>query len=137
MRVTLIHNPGAGKHGKDELEKLLSLIREAKHEVRYQSAKDDDWAKALEAPADLVAVAGGDGTVSRVAKRMIGRGVPLAALPAGTANNISTTLGLVGRPLEELVRGWNDARRMKLDIGVAQGPWGRRYFVEGFGVGMR
>jgi diacylglycerol kinase (ATP) len=25
---------------------------------------------------------------------------------------------------------------MKLDIGVAQGPWGRRYFVEGFGVGL-
>jgi diacylglycerol kinase (ATP) len=136
VRVTLIHNPGAGSHGKEDLERLLALIRDAQHEVRYQSAKDDDWAKALEEPADLVAVAGGDGTVSRVAKRMLGRGVPLAPLPAGTANNISTTLGLVGRPMEELVRGWKNARRMKLDVGVAQGPWGRRYFVEGFGVGL-
>jgi diacylglycerol kinase family enzyme len=104
--------------------------------VRYQSAKDDDWVKALDEPADFVAVAGGDGTVSRVAKRLVGRGIALAPLPAGTANNISTTLGLVGRPLEALVRGWKDARRMKLDVGVAQGPWGRRYFVEGFGVGL-
>jgi diacylglycerol kinase family enzyme len=136
VRVTLIHNPGAGKHGKEELDKLLELIREAGHEVRYQSARDDDWVKALDQPADLVAVAGGDGTVSRVAKRLVGRGIALAPLPAGTANNISTTLGLVGRPLEELVRGWKDARRMKLDVGVAQGPWGRRYFVEGFGVGL-
>jgi diacylglycerol kinase (ATP) len=136
VRVTLIHNPGAGKHGKAELDRLLDLVRDAGHTVRYQSAKDDDWVKALDEPADLVAVAGGDGTVSRVAKRLVGRGIPLAPLPAGTANNISTTLGLVGRPLEELVRGWKGARRMKLDIGVAQGPWGRRYFVEGFGVGL-
>jgi diacylglycerol kinase (ATP) len=136
VRITLIHNPGAGKHGKDDLERLLGLIRNAGHEVSYQSAKDDDWAKALDAPADLVAVAGGDGTVSRVAKRMAGRGIALAPLPAGTANNISTTLGLVGRPLEELVRGWKNARHMKLDIGVAEGPWGKRYFVEGVGVGL-
>jgi diacylglycerol kinase family enzyme len=136
VRVTLIHNPGAGKHGEEELEQLLSLIRDARHEVRCQSAKDDDWPKALEAPADLVAVAGGDGTVSRVAKRLVGRGVPLAPLPAGTANNISTTLGLVGRPMEELVRGWKNARRMKLDLGVAEGPWGKRYFIEGLGIGL-
>jgi len=136
VRVTLIHNPGAGKHDKEDLERLLCILREAQHEVRYQSARDDNWAKALEEPVDLVAVAGGDGTVSRVAKRMAGKGVPLAPLPAGTANNISSTLGLAGRPLEELVRGWNNPRRMKLDVGVAHGPWGRRYFVEGVGIGL-
>jgi diacylglycerol kinase (ATP) len=136
VRVTLIHNPDAGKHGKSELEQLLSLLKKAGHQVSYQSAKDDDWAEALKEPADLVAVAGGDGTVSRVAKRMIGRGIPLAPLPAGTANNISTTLGLVGRPLEQLVAGWKGARHMKLDVGVALGPWGRRYFVEGVGIGL-
>jgi diacylglycerol kinase (ATP) len=136
VRVTLIHNPGAGKHGKEDLQKLLDLMRDAGHEVRYKSAKDDDWVKALDEPADLVAVAGGDGTVSRVAKRLVGRGIALAPLPAGTANNICKTLGLLGRPLETLIRGWKDARRMKLDIGVAQGPWGRRYFVEGFGIGF-
>jgi diacylglycerol kinase family enzyme len=115
---------------------MLDLIRGAGHEVRYQSAKDDDWAKALDQPADLVAVAGGDGTVSRVVKKMAGRGIPVAPLPAGTANNISTTLGIVGRPLEELVCGWAQARRVKLDVGIAEGPWGKRYFVEGVGVGL-
>jgi diacylglycerol kinase family enzyme len=104
--------------------------------VTYQSCKDDGWAEALDAPVDLVAVAGGDGTVARVLKKMVGRGVPLAPLPAGTANNISTTLGIVGRPLEELVRGWEGARRVKLDVGIAEGPWGRRYFAEGVGIGL-
>ena len=136
MRVTLIHNPGAGSQSEADAQKLMNLLEDAGHEVHYQSAKDDNWHKALEQPAELVVVAGGDGTVSRVAKRMVGRGIPVTPLPAGTANNISRTLGLVDRPWEELVRGWENARRVKLDVGIAQGPWGERYFVEGVGAGL-
>ena len=136
MRVTLIHNPGAGKQGKQNGEQIVELIEAAGHDVRYQSSKDDGWKNALKKPADLVAVAGGDGTVARVARRMAGRGIPVAALPSGTANNISRSLGLVERPFEELVRGWPDARRVKLDVGLAKGPWGERYFVEGIGMGV-
>lgn len=136
MRVTLIHNPGAGKQGKDNAESLVALLEDAGYEVRYQSSKDDGWKKALQKSADLVAVAGGDGTVSRVAKKMAGRGIPLAALPSGTANNISRSLGLVERPFEELVRSWREARRVKLNIGVVKGPWGKRKFVESLGTGL-
>ena len=136
MRITLIHNPGAGRtdhRGKDE---LVALLEDAGHAVHYQSSKDDDWDEALDAPADLVVAAGGDGTVGRVARRMAGRNVPVAALPAGTANNIARTLGLVDGTPEELVRGWEGARRIRLDIGLAAGPWGKRSFVEGVGVGL-
>lgn len=136
MRVTLIRNPGAGKQGKQNGEQIVELLEAAGHDVRYQSSKDDGWKNALKKPADLVAVAGGDGTVARVARRMAGRGIPVAALPSGTANNISRSLGLVERPFEELVRGWPDARRVKLDVGLAKGPWGERYFVEGIGMGV-
>ena len=136
MRVTLIHNPRAGKQGKQNGEQIVELLEAAGHDVRYQSSKDDGWKNALKKPADLVAVAGGDGTVARVARRMAGRGIPVAALPSGTANNISRSLGLVERPFEELVRGWPDARRVKLDVGLAKGPWGERYFVEGIGMGV-
>jgi diacylglycerol kinase family enzyme len=34
------------------------------------------------------------------------------------------------------VRGWESARQVPLDIGVAAGPWGERYFVEGIGLGL-
>ncbi|HWA38974.1 MAG TPA: diacylglycerol kinase family protein [Burkholderiales bacterium] len=136
MRVTLIHNPGAGAQGEHGREGLLALLREAGHTARYVSARDEDWKKALEESADVVAVAGGDGTVARVAKAMLGRGIPLAPLPAGTANNISRTLGLAGRHWEGLARAWPEARRMKLDIGIAEGPWGSRRFVEGVGAGL-
>ena len=135
MRVTLIHNPGTGSQGRGDAPGLKELLDSAGHKVRYQSSKDEHWRRALEEPADLVVVAGGDGTVARVTKRMVGRGVPVALLPCGTANNIARTLGLVERPFEELVHGWESARRVKLDVGIAAGPWGERYFVEGVGVG--
>ena len=136
MRVTLIHNPGAGKQGNGSADDIVALLQGAGHKVRYKSSKDDGWKKALKKPADLVVVAGGDGTVARVTRRMVGRGVPMALLPSGTANNIARTLGQIERPFEELVRGWESARRMKLDVGVAHGPWGERYFVEGVGAGV-
>ncbi|HET7298142.1 MAG TPA: hypothetical protein VFI89_05465, partial [Burkholderiales bacterium] len=69
-------------------------------------------------------------------RHLAGRGIPVAALPAGTANNISRSLGLVERPFEELIRSWPQARRVKLDVGIAEGPWGTRQFVEGIGAGL-
>lgn len=136
MRVTLIHNPGAGTREAAHLEKLLGLLRAQGHAVRYQSAGEDNWPAALAEPADLIAVAGGDGTVARVAKRMGGSSRPLAVLPSGTANNIARALGMAQTPLEELVRGWSEARHTRLDLGVASGPWGERVFIEGIGAGL-
>jgi len=132
----LIHNPGAGRQGAKDANKLCGFLAEHGHDVRYRSAKEDGWKKALKKKADLVVVAAGDGTVAKVARRMVGRGVPMSVLPSGTANNIARTLGLVDRPFEEIVRGWENPRRVKLDVGVVNGPWGERYFIEGIGAGI-
>lgn len=135
MRVTLIHNPGAGRRGAGAAT-LRRLLEQRDYDVRYRSAKEDGWKAALRKRADLVIVAGGDGTVAGVARRMVGRGVPVAVLPCGTANNIARSLGLVERPFEELLRGLDGARRVKLDVGTVTAPWGKRYFVEGVGAGL-
>jgi diacylglycerol kinase (ATP) len=136
VRVTLIHNPGAGKQDGNTAKALLKLLRRAGHKPRYQSAKDKGWHRVLDKRAGLVVVAGGDGTVASVTRHMVGRGVPVAILPAGTANNIARSLGLLKKPFEELVGSWRDARRVRLDVGIASGPWGQRYFVEGLGAGL-
>ncbi|MCU1692791.1 MAG: diacylglycerol kinase catalytic region [Frankiales bacterium] len=52
---------------------------------------------ALELGADLVVVAGGDGTVRSVVTALTGTGVPLALLPSGTGNLLARNLGI---PLE-------------------------------------
>ena len=135
MRVTLIHNPGAGRQENDA-KALMKLLRGAGHKPRYQSSKDKGWDRVLDKRADVVVVAGGDGTVAAVARRMVRRGVPVAVLPSGTANNVARSLGLLKKPFEELVRSWRDARRVPLDVGLASGPWGERYFIEGIGAGL-
>lgn len=135
-RVTLIFNPNAGDDRQPTIGQLEALIREAGFRFRAQSAKEAGWSKVLKRPTDIVAVAGGDGTVTKVARRLIGRDIPIAVLPLGTANNISKTLGIVDMPVTRLIPSWRDARRVTFDAGIARGPWGERYFIEGAGVGL-
>ena len=65
-----------------------------------------NWKKLLQDPGDLLVAAGGDGTVRKVAIAAADAGVPFAALPIGTANNIAKTLGLLG-DARDLVRSWD------------------------------
>lgn len=142
MRVTLIHNPQAGRGhcGAPGRAALEQLIRGHGHALRYQSTAEPDWKRALDADTDLVAVAGGDGTVGRVARALVGRGVPFTVLPTGTANNVSKTLGLTlglgESPWARLVAGWPGGRLVAFDVGLACGPWGEARFIEGCGAGL-
>ena len=136
MNVTLIHNPEAGKEQQSSGEELTRMVEAAGHAVRYQSCKRAGWREALDQPADLVAIAGGDGIVGAVARELVGRGVPATILPMGTANNIAGALDIRGPELKDLIAGWTTARRMKFDVIAAQGPWGARYLIEGIGIGV-
>src|SRR5690242_6478542 len=100
----------------------MAMIKGAGHEVLYQSSKED-YAAALKAPADLIAVAGGDGTVRKVATRLIGRRLPLTILPCGTANNIAKSLGIQQSPTR-LIAGWPSATHKAIDVGSLRGPKG-------------
>ncbi len=135
-RVTLIFNPNAGDNRQPTIGQVEALIREAGFKYRTQSAKEEGWTRLLKRPTDIVAVAGGDGTVTKVARRLIGKDVPIAVLPLGTANNISRTLGIVDLPVTLLIPSWKAGRRVTFDAGIARGPWGERHFIEGAGLGL-
>src|SRR5688572_25464205 len=134
MKITLIHNPGAG--GGQDASGLVRLITEAGHHVRHGSTKQD-WKPLLKLPADLVVAAGGDGTVRRVALAAAEHGLPFAVIPIGTANNIAKTIGLLG-DAGELIESWSASPRARqpFDLGEAVAPWGRERFVEGVGAGL-
>ncbi len=134
MHITLMHNPTAGDEQHSQ-EMLLETLREAGYEPYYQSTDENNFSHALESPGEFVVVAGGDGTVNKVIKHLIGCDIPIAILPLGTANNIAKTFGIVGS-LKALIAGWASARRRKFDIGVAEGPWGVAHFIEAIGVGL-
>jgi diacylglycerol kinase (ATP) len=134
MNVTVIHNPQAGR-GDVSAEALCAELRAAGHEVSYTSTKGGDWKAAVQDPGDVVLAAGGDGTIAKVARRLVDRETPLAPLPLGTANNIGRALGVEGS-WRDLVRSLGSAEPRPFDVGIAEGPWKRRVFLEGTGFGL-
>ena len=134
MRVLLVHNP---KSGDDDHagEQLARLIEDAGHDVSYCLSKED-WRHSLDGTVEVLAIAGGDGTVGKVARATAGHTVPIAILPTGTANNIATWLGLSGRPAADLIAEWSSAVRRPFDLGLAHGPWGEFGFLESVGIGL-
>jgi diacylglycerol kinase (ATP) len=135
MRVTLIHNPKAGDEAHSRSE-LSTTLADAGHDVSYHSIKADGWKEALAGPTDMVAAAGGDGTVRRVVKELAGSDVPLTLLPLGTANNIARTLGFGDAAVAELVRAWPSARKRPFDVGKVESTSGGTQFVEAVGGGL-
>jgi diacylglycerol kinase family enzyme len=133
VRALLCHNPNAGNkgHDRDAIEAALKL---AGHDVRYASVKDENFKSLLEKPVDLIVAAGGDGTIAQVLTTLPDRGIPVAILPLGTANNIARSLGIAGTP-QELVEMWDVDHACPVTLGSATGPWGTTLFVEGFGIG--
>ena len=119
MRVTAIYNPEAGQKPLTR-QRLAALLDRAGYLATLVSATGGRWKDALDDPGALVVVAGGDGTTAKVAKRLAGRGVPLAILPVGTANNVARSFGLDGR-LDELIARWSDATPTPVDLGLARG----------------
>jgi diacylglycerol kinase family enzyme len=135
MRLTLFHNPSAGD-GRHVREEFVVGLQRAGHEVRVcvEGARREDVDRCLDDPGDAVVVAGGDGSVRRVAIRLAGRNVPVAILPLGTANNIARALGLPEDPID-VIRQIDSMVPCRYDMGRMAAPWGRNFFVEGAGFG--
>jgi diacylglycerol kinase (ATP) len=133
VRTLLLHNPNAGARHPDA-ETLMKSARAAGFSPTYQSVKSKDYKAALSRDWDLVIVAGGDGTVARAARGLKDRSIPVAILPVGTANNIARSLGIVGEP-DALLPRLLTAQILRLDLGLATGPWGKTNFLEAVGLG--
>jgi diacylglycerol kinase (ATP) len=134
MRVTIIQNPHSGD-GALTGAQFVTLATSAGHKATYASMEDPAAvAAALGAPTDLVAIAGGDGTIRDIARRLIGRDTPLTIVPTGTANNLAKNFGIAGEP-EALVNGWDGGAQVAFDTALARGCCGPRVMLEGAGIG--
>jgi diacylglycerol kinase family enzyme len=99
-----------------------------------------DWEKIETSAVDFIVVAGGDGTVRKLAhelldRRLIDKKLPIALLPLGTANNIAKTLGKKGEP-EEIIQGWKEHEIKKFDVGRIEGIKKHKFFIERYGYGV-
>ncbi|MGH3305581.1 MAG: diacylglycerol/lipid kinase family protein, partial [Streptosporangiaceae bacterium] len=87
--------------------------------------------RAVEAGAALVVAVGGDGTVRACAQALAGTGVPLAIVPAGSANLTAHALGLPGRIVPALQVAFRGQDR-RIDLGTADGA----VFTAMAGIGL-
>ena len=102
-RVLLIHNPTSGSWNARRLDRFLKPLAEDGTSIDVRRTRKCGDARALAAEvaprdADVVAIAGGDGTVNEVVNGLAAGTPPIAVLPLGTANVLAAELGIPARP---------------------------------------
>jgi diacylglycerol kinase family enzyme len=96
MRLALLANDasGAGEASSAAAALRAAGAEVAVHDARAVCAPDGDTAAVVAARPERIVVAGGDGSVGGAAELAATLGVPLAVVPAGTANDFARALGL-------------------------------------------
>lgn len=139
----LIYNPNAGGLVRSRARRVwraLETLREAGHRVTpVPTAGPGDAtrlaAEAVASGADLVLVAGGDGTINEALNGMAGSAVPLAPLPAGTANVLCMELGL-GSSMRGVARRLGTLQPERIAVGRMVSGGYSRYFLLMAGAGL-
>jgi YegS/Rv2252/BmrU family lipid kinase len=112
--------------GEDGLPELRAALAAAGvdepqwYEVPKSRYAPKQARRALDDGAGLVVVWGGDGMVQRCIHAVAGSGVPLAVIPAGTANLLASNLG-IPKDLHAAVDVALHGIARPMDVGVANG----------------
>jgi diacylglycerol kinase family enzyme len=130
LRPFLLINPRSGRGGPSVGE-LADAAAERGIEPCVLQPGQDAADVARGADADVVGVAGGDGSLAPVAEVAIERGVSFVCVPFGTRNHFARDLGLDRRdPLAALDAFGGDERR--IDVGRVDG----RLFLNNVSFGV-
>ena len=120
--IHIIINPASGTE-----EPILSYLNKSfensgsKWSISVVHEKSDikNSIKQIIKQSDLIVVYGGDGTVVEVAQHLIGKDIPLAILPGGTANILAKELGIGSNTLEAIALINNPNNKIiKIDTGL-------------------
>ena len=136
-RGVLIYNPTAGQ--KDRRAAMHALIDRMRGEgIELANAPTHGPGHAtriveefLKEEPSVVAVCGGDGTISEAAAALLGTSVPLVILPGGTSNVLAVELG-VPFDLDRAIRLIAEGEAKTVRAGIANG----RPFLLWAGVGL-
>lgn len=137
MRIYAICNPTAGHGlGKKTGMQILEALQHKKIHCHLMMTDHPGHAsalaqKAVQEGAQMVLAIGGDGTAHETAQGLMGTGVPLGIIPAGTGNDFIKTLGLPKEPLDALEYILKGTAR-ETDIGMING----RLFLNEIGTGF-
>ncbi len=139
----LIYNPSAGGlrgRGAARLDRAVETLRGAGHRIEAKPTEEPGdatriAAEAAASGADLILVAGGDGTLNEAINGVAGSETPVGLLPTGTANVLACELQLGGFETAAARVGAWIPRRVALGLLRAAGV-PPRYFLLMAGAGL-
>ena len=142
MRVKLIFNPISGSNAESPVQ-LMDVITEMQawnmvpeiYLIEPQTDMDKVIRDALADGIQMIVVCGGDGTVSSVARAVIGTKATLGIIPTGTQNNVAFSLG-IPTDIPAAIAILRNGKRMRIDIGVCTQKQIRTPFIEVCSVGL-
>lgn len=110
------------RHGQDWFDRACARFGEQDMPVDAHAVDDPDQLeatleKALSKKPELVILGGGDGTVSGLVDKLVGKGVVLGVLPLGTANSFARSLGIpldVDGAIDAILQG----QPKRIDLGM-------------------
>ena len=150
----LIYNPTSGgrRHRRfQEIEEAVRILKDAGITVELAATTEGGHAQEIARLAvvhgrEMVIACGGDGTINEIINGLAGSQVPMALLPAGTANILAKELGIpwdIPRAARLIPEGI--VRRIALGVATFAGangnsyteamPEGGRYFLSCGGAG--
>lgn len=131
-RLRLIYNPASGDRSfKNKIDEVIEEFQKEGYQVvPYRTLGIDDIENGVKLVEkddySAIAVAGGDGTISRVVNAMMKYGLklPLGVFPWGTANDFAAYFG-IQKDIKKCCRSIINGRTRSIDVGRING----RYFI--------
>lgn len=100
LRILFIINPVSGRKNRPELEgSIKAYFKDLSHTIEFflLDGKNDAHSitdKINDFKPDRVVAAGGDGTITLVAKHILGTSIALGIIPTGSANGMAKELNI-------------------------------------------
>ncbi len=130
-RPFLIVNPRSGSDSPSA-DDLRAAAAERGVDVHLLGEDDDLPALARDADADVLGMAGGDGSLAAVADVAIERDLPFVCIPFGTRNHFARDAGLDRDDPLAALDAFVDRRERRVDVGRV----GDRLFLNNVSLGL-
>jgi diacylglycerol kinase family enzyme len=130
----LLINPHSGD-GRAARVSLAERARALGIEPQILSPEDDLAelaARAVERGADVLGMAGGDGSLATVAATALAHGLPFVCVPAGTRNHFALDLGVVRHDVVGALAAFADGLERQIDVAQVNG----RVFLNNVSLGI-
>lgn len=131
MPATLFVNPRSGSGGPS-VEELVSAAEEFGVSVHVLEEADDLVELARAVQADVLGMAGGDGSLGAVAQVAIERGLPFVCIPWGTRNHFAIDAGLDADDPLGALGAFREGTERRVDVGRV----GDRIFLNNVSLGV-